>query len=473
MKKHHISALMALFLFYSCGTSPQPVEDEPDFTGQAIDMITPPALTPETATLPAMPHLPPGGPAIDPPPLFLPEPVLELPELPPAPPLLEPEAEEVWPVFVEPAAEPQEQEPQEQESGEQEPDPAAPEEPSLAPPPLPPPGPPPLPPAVISPAEPPPVLAVEPRIRPAEPEHPAHDLFPPPPLLPETQIRTAPEDPSAGIIFSRIVRVLAGQMLEIPFRGTGWVYLGELGNRRGISYDSRRLDLSAGVTEGQSFIFRAETPGTYILRFYRQDFIQDLIIYDHVQVIVGEPEVFLPGRPIDRGWVIAEPRWPPAPGQLPVPMPTVPPQIPLPVPEPEAGEPGGGFAYGQPDTAFGAAESILSDPMPVQPPGIAQPVLPHELSLEDSLIRARQEFDAGRVEQALGLMENSMLRFPLASDEALWLYAQLLEANSPARDIRLSLEIYRRLVREFPRSPRATEAERRIAFLQRHYFNIR
>ena len=111
------------------------------------------------------------------------------------------------------------------------------------------------------------------------------------------------------IAFSRTVRATVGQLVEIPFRGTGWVFLGELNARRGISYDSRRLD-----PEGQSFVFRTETAGTYILKFYRQDFIRDFILNDHVQVIVGDnPEPAGSGwfyPPVDTGRVIAEPRWP-------------------------------------------------------------------------------------------------------------------------------------------------------------------
>jgi outer membrane protein assembly factor BamD (BamD/ComL family) len=59
------------------------------------------------------------------------------------------------------------------------------------------------------------------------------------------------------------------------------------------------------------------------------------------------------------------------------------------------------------------------------------------------------------------------------TDEALWLKGQLLEADSPARDIRQALEYYQRLVREFPQSVRVPEARRRIVFLERFFFNIR
>jgi hypothetical protein len=63
-------------------------------------------------------------------------------------------------------------------------------------------------------------------------------------------------------------------------------------------------------------------------------------------------------------------------------------------------------------------------------------------------------------------------RFPLGSDEAWWLYGQYYEAAGSARNIRSSLEYYRRLVNEYPQSPRYTDAKRRIAYLERYYINI-
>jgi outer membrane protein assembly factor BamD (BamD/ComL family) len=92
---------------------------------------------------------------------------------------------------------------------------------------------------------------------------------------------------------------------------------------------------------------------------------------------------------------------------------------------------------------------------------------------EDYIARARQEYEAGRVREALAVLDQFRERFPLGSDEAWWLYGQILEANSPLRDIRSALEYYRRLVREYPQSARYADARQRIAYLERYYFNIR
>ncbi|GHT70892.1 hypothetical protein FACS1894110_23120 [Spirochaetia bacterium] len=352
--------------------------------------------------------------------------------------------------------------------------------------PLTPPAPPPVAPPAVPPPSPAPPAAVTPSLPVAESDsEPSAEISPeeeiPSPSVREPvplPVRPVPEPPAAippvvrkeeGIVFSRIVRATVGQLVEIPFRGEGWVYLGELGSRRGISYDSRRLDF-----EGQSFIFQAEAAGTYALNFYKEDFVRDYILNDHVQVIIGEaPEISLTGyfNPVlDRGRVVAEPRWPtvaeeaeafrrdrgspaaaPAPAAIPVPA--------MPATE------------GQPSQAEGgqAAEPVSALP----PTPSAQDTAPlQKLEADQYLTRAREEFDAGRVAAAIGFLDQFREQYPSGSDEAYWLYGQFYEANSPSRDIRLSLDYYRRLVREYPQSSRYNDARRRIAYLERYYINI-
>ena len=364
--------------------------------------------------------------------------------------------------------------------------------PPPAPLPAPPPPPPPVaalpaPPPVLPPAPPPEPAFVEPPppppfLRPPEPVVPPQVWQPPVEPLPELPPRAIPDTAEDDIIFSRIVRATVGQIIEIPFRGTGWVYLGELANRRGISYDSRRLDIEAGNVLGQSFIFRADAAGTYILRFFRQDFIRDYIINDHVQIIVGEaPGAAVFGPPaflLDRGRVIAEPRWPPPGGALMLPPAAASIAVPEPAPitEPAVTAPA---PPAPPITAIPPSDIPMPPVPPIAPPPqafappAAPPGIPPGDSPADYVRRARAEFNAGRVEPALVILDAMRERFPAGSDEAWLLYGQLLEANSPSRDIRLALEFYRRLVREYPQSNLVLEAQRRIAHLERFFFNIR
>jgi hypothetical protein len=285
------------------------------------------------------------------------------------------------------------------------------------------------------------------------------------------------------------------------------VYLGELGSRRGIAYHSRRLD-----PEGQSFVFRAEAAGTYTLKFYKQDFIRDYILNDYVQAIIGDPPEtagtgwFNP--PIDRGRVVAEPRWPgtaeeaearrrqgAAPGQagpragLPAvePPPAEPPaqppaelrqppeqeQVPQPAEPPVQQAPAPPQSPPDaPQTAAGGEQAPAAPAAAGPREGTPVPLLPPDTLPAEYLRRAGEEFDAGRVAAAIGILDQFRNRFPAGSDEAWWLYGQFYEANSPSRDIRTSLDYYRRLMREYPQSSRYDAARRRVAYLERFYINI-
>jgi hypothetical protein len=299
--------------------------------------------------------------------------------------------------------------------------------------------------------------------------------------------------------YSRTVKALVGQYIEIPFRGPGWVYLGELGSRRGVSYDSRRME-----DEGMTFVFRADEEGIYSLKFDRQDFVRDYILNDYVKVIVEQPPVTagsawsnpqaLPER------VYAAPRWPPAldnegraaavrpPEPAPV-QPEASGQEPPSAARQQSGtttRPGAGQAGvtppgdwvqpgagTQPEEAGAPAETAPAENAAVSGTGPVQPAAA-PVTAEDWLGKAREEYNAGRIAGALGALDQFMLRFPGGSDEALWLYGQLYEANNEAtRDIRRALDYYRRLTGEYPQSTRYADARRRIVYLERFYFNIR
>jgi tetratricopeptide (TPR) repeat protein len=281
---------------------------------------------------------------------------------------------------------------------------------------------------------------------------------------------------------------MVGQTIEVPFRLTGWVYLGESASQRGIRYISRRLD-----TEGQTFIFQAGETGAYELKFYRQDFIRDYIINDLVTLIVEDAPIAAQsfGAPVDRGRVVAEPRWPSIAGEA-IPGDDSPVSAGTPAVDPgiaddrnsrpsaPSGVVPGRAVPGQAVPTGGTASSAV----PGQAAPVGTAILPEiagdgspslfspETSAEEYLRRAREEYDAGHIPQAIAVLDQFMARFPLGSDEALWLYGQMYEAPGSSRNIRSALDCYRRLINEYPQSNRYADARRRIAYLERYYINI-
>ncbi|MCL2412197.1 MAG: hypothetical protein FWC97_11205, partial [Treponema sp.] len=234
-----------------------------------------------------------------------------------------------------------------------------------------------------------------------------------------------------------------------------------------------------------------EQAGTYILKFFREDFRRGYIINDYVQVIAGEAPTAGTGwfsAPFDRSRVIAQPRWPTAveeaemvrghDGTLRHPSPTQPDPVPAPsiIPETQIAHPAVIPPF--------PTDPLFPPPTELTPPIITEPVTPTEPTLPipeivqetippDMLLqRARETFDAGNVAGAIALVDQFMVFFPGGTDEAFWLYGQFYEANSPSRNILLSLDFYRRLVREFPQSSRLPDARRRIAHIERFFITI-
>jgi TolA-binding protein len=294
-----------------------------------------------------------------------------------------------------------------------------------------------------------------------------------------------------------------------------------------VAYNSRRSG-----SEGQTFVFRAEEAGTFALKFYKQDYINDYILNDHVQVIVSEaPERELFTYIDDYSRVVVAPRWPYLPGEEPpaseragvtaqdgdssavsgapsggasdqppgniapqtpaavTPSGNTAPQTPAAVTPPGNTAPQIPAAVTPPDAAGrrpppARAENRDDDSItPVAPPRVAAApdaertggpdgAIPDHAQPEEYFRRAREVFEAGQVQAALAILDQFRRFYPLGSDEAWWLYGQFLEATGPGRDIRLALDYYRRLVREYPQSPRCNDARRRIAYLERFYLNI-
>ncbi|MHB9294911.1 hypothetical protein PilKf_00643 [Pillotina sp. SPG140] len=265
--------------------------------------------------------------------------------------------------------------------------------------------------------------------------------------VPSQQTQTPPPSQQAQSPYSRTVRVQVGQMLEIPYRGNDWVYLGEANAQRGLAYDSRRLD-----PEGYSFIFKINNPGTYILKFYKQDFLHNYIINDLVQVQAGEAPTFSAttwfNPPPQPSRVTASPRWP------------------TPLEEMSTVSLANTFVQTPKEPAVLFNEENSNPPQKAE----TQPAAVQDIY--SYFVEADKAFKAGDIDTAFTFIEQFYEQYPLGTDEIWWLYGQLFEASSPRRDIRAAIECYKRLVQEYPQGQRVSDAQKRISYLERYYFTI-
>lgn len=279
--------------------------------------------------------------------------------------------------------------------------------------------------------------------------------------VPDPPARAIPAPIESPLEYSRQVRATVGQLVEVPFVGSGWVYLGELGSRKGLPYDSRRLD-----KEGQTFVFRAEAPGVFSLKFFKQDFIKDLILNDHVQVTIGEAPLSSSvggfSIPTDRGRVVALPRWPAKDDSDSIE--TVPTEPVVPQTTSTAS-----VASTKPAQDFSQSDEGIS---PVGPAKLLSQSTAQTLP-EDYLKFAKTEYDRGVFQSALDALNSFTEVYPGGSDEAWWLYGCVYEATGPLRDIKSALAYYKRLINEYPHSSRYGDAQKRVAYLERYYINLR
>jgi hypothetical protein len=212
----------------------------------------------------------------------------------------------------------------------------------------------------------------------------------------------------------RTLNARTGQTFDVPFPETGWIYTGEEDSKNGINYDSRRIENGA-----QTFTFRAEKEGDYTLTFYRQDFLRDYYTNEYVSVIVRND------TPVEAA----------------------------------AGTPPAAALDGTPPAGPSDVESAVE-----KPAGSGG---------EDYLRQAREAAAAQKYAEAVALLDKFREQSPGMNDEAWWLYGQSFEAASPVRDIKNALDAYSYLTREYPQSRYYRDAQNRIAFLNRFYFNIR
>jgi hypothetical protein len=276
--------------------------------------------------------------------------------------------------------------------------------------------------------------------------------------------RTHPEETAPHEVdnYSRELRVVVGQFFEIPYRGKGWIFLGEMNSSRGISFDSRRVD-----DEGQTFVFRALNEGEYFVKFNKQDFVNNYYVNDTVKVIVGENTGNIPTGYLNSTRVTA-PRWEaPAPNMAGAAANTTAANVTAPNTAAVNAE---AANTATPNLAAAEGSAALPVALPAAQP-VAQPVAVANGGV-GLMPKARTDFDAKKYADVISALDTLAYEAAL-DDEAYWLYGQSFEANSPSRNIKAALAAYQSLIRNFPMSKYYEDAEGRVAYLNKFYIDIR
>ena len=94
---------------------------------------------------------------------------------------------------------------------------------------------------------------------------------------------------------------------------------------------------------------------------------------------------------------------------------------------------------------------------------------------EPLIIALRMERDQAQVGVGLDLAAEYLSRYPAGMwrDEAAFIAAQFLEADSPFRDIARARELYKQIVALDPTSDFAAASQVRLQYIERHFFQVR
>jgi hypothetical protein len=103
------------------------------------------------------------------------------------------------------------------------------------------------------------------------------------------------------------------------------------------------------------------------------------------------------------------------------------------------------------------------------------------LALKDSgteetfILAARMERDTGQIGVGLELLATYASRFPNGAfrDEADFIAAQMLEADSQFRNIAQARDLYNAILTDYPESSFAESARQRVQYIERHFFQVR
>ncbi|ULQ60207.1 hypothetical protein K7I13_02505 [Brucepastera parasyntrophica] len=292
------------------------------------------------------------------------------------------------------------------------------------------------------------------------------------PVSPEVEI----QDQEPAPLPSRTVTLAQGQILEVWYPGRSWVFLGDSLAQSGLKYEYRKLDNGDTL-----FGFRALKPGNYILSFSKFDVLADSYLTDLLAVTVTE------GSQSQNGSSVRAPNYSGSAGLHEAPsvseggtVPSAGAEQPSSVTEDQTAShlspvP---VVSGISETDRNTDSVMTDEPMlsvisgPAQnAPQSGAPVVTETPS--DLLEKARASLSAGDAAAALQYLDTFFSIAVSSLDEGWFLRGQAYEANGPQKDIRKALAAYETLITAYPGSSLWKDADARIRYIQRFYFQIR
>ncbi len=261
------------------------------------------------------------------------------------------------------------------------------------------------------------------------------------------------------IIPSRSVTLNKKEYVDIVYPGSGWIFMGAIDNSKNLTYFGRKLG-----TQDTKFTLQAKVDGIVILHFYKNDAITGEYIDDYLEVIVlpkngsskthiSAPEYayVVPKQPEDTITKQTEPE---------VILPT---------------ETENTIYVEKTDSEIQTIEVETQEFE--EDDGIIvideEDVAYVEIDATELFVKAKENFQNQNFQEALTLIIDFLELSNEKKDEALFLQGQIYESSWNGKNIKLAIESYENITKNFPSSSLWDKAKKRITYLKRFYLEAR
>lgn len=277
------------------------------------------------------------------------------------------------------------------------------------------------------------------------------------------------------IIPSRKVTLKIGQTLEVMYPGSGWIYMGTTDSTKDFTFLGKKLG-----TQNTKFTFTAKSEGTKILHFYKNDALTEKVLDDYLEVEItndkdtAKATVSAPAykQPVPvspkekKSTPVKEEAKSEAPAVKETPSPA-----PVETKKAETATP----AAAKTIAPAPAAKSV--QPKVEEKTETADQDKPAEIlsdkEVQDLLKQARTLYENKDYKNALNKLSQFFEYSTSKRDEAFYLQGQIYEAAGTTKNIKLAIEAYKNVTKNYPASPYWDDANKRIIYLTKFYLEGR
>ncbi|OJF75998.1 MAG: hypothetical protein BKP49_09270 [Treponema sp. CETP13] len=223
-----------------------------------------------------------------------------------------------------------------------------------------------------------------------------------------------------AVPISKYIEAIKDESFDVVMKGKKWIYLGETDTKESFTkYNKRLYD-----NENTLFKFKAINTGTVILHFYKQDLIDNENIGEYVQVTISNAITLNPNVT---------------------------------------------------NTNLVGEEPILTNEVDLLDANEGENTLDIETNLKtaDELYdAAKDSYDNGNYQNCIAYLDQFFINAVSDIDKGWFLLGQTYEKKSEIKDIKKALESYKTLVESYPDSKLWKQADNRIKYINRYYYNI-